>query len=80
MDRTFQRLVDRSSPLGNNARKYLRTVERNGGLDAFLTGTPDRKLPSDARRLKRRILAAQEKAGTTPAEAVVAEAAAPDAE
>ena len=30
MDRTFQRLVDRASPLGNNARKYLRTVERNG--------------------------------------------------
>ena len=39
----------------------LRTVERNGGLDAFLTGTPDRKLPTEALRLKRRILQAQGK-------------------
>ena len=58
----------------------LRTVERNGGLDAYLTGTPDRKLPSEARRLKRRILAAQDKADSTPAEAAVTEAAAPEAE
>jgi large subunit ribosomal protein L28 len=37
----------------------LRTIEHNGGLDAFLAGTPDRKLPSEARRLKRRIGAAR---------------------
>jgi large subunit ribosomal protein L28 len=33
----------------------LRTIEHNGGLDAFLAGTPNRKLPIEARRLKRRI-------------------------
>ena len=48
----------------------LRTVEQNGGLDAFLTGTPDRKLPAEARRLKRRIMQAREKQGeAAPAEA-----------
>ena len=30
MDRAFQRLVVRSRPLGNHARKYLRTVEKHG--------------------------------------------------
>lgn len=33
----------------------IRTVEHNGGLDAYLLSTPDTKLPTDARRLKRRI-------------------------
>lgn len=33
----------------------LRTIEKNGGLDAFLLGTPDTKLPLEARRLKRKI-------------------------
>lgn len=33
----------------------IRTVEHNGGLDAYLLSTPDAKLPTDARRLKRRI-------------------------
>jgi len=33
----------------------IRTVEHNGGLDAYLLSTPDAKLPADARRLKRRI-------------------------
>ncbi len=33
----------------------LRTIEKNGGLDAFLLGTPDAKLPLEARRLKRKI-------------------------
>ncbi len=33
----------------------LRTIEKNGGLDAFLLGTPDAKLPEEARRLKRKI-------------------------
>jgi large subunit ribosomal protein L28 len=36
----------------------IRTVEHNGGIDAFLLGTPDRKLTVEARRLKRRIEAA----------------------
>lgn len=38
----------------------LRTVEHNGGLDAFLLGTPDRNLPVEAKVIKRRILRAQE--------------------
>jgi large subunit ribosomal protein L28 len=33
----------------------LRTIEKNGGLDAFLLGTPDTKLPLEARQLKRKI-------------------------
>jgi len=37
----------------------IRTVEHNGGLDSFLLGTPDRKLPVDAIVLKRRLERAQ---------------------
>ena len=37
----------------------IRTVEHNGGLDAFLLGTPDRKLTVDAIALKRRLERAQ---------------------
>lgn len=33
----------------------LRTVEHNGGIDAYLLGTSDTKLPVEAQRLKRRI-------------------------
>jgi len=33
----------------------LRTVEHNGGIDAYLLGTSDNKLPLEAQRLKRRI-------------------------
>jgi large subunit ribosomal protein L28 len=39
----------------------LRTVEKNGGIDAFLKSTPDRKLTETALRVKRQI----EKAGTS---------------
>ncbi|WP_424137023.1 50S ribosomal protein L28 [Roseomonas chloroacetimidivorans] len=39
----------------------IRTVEHNGGLDAFLLGTPDRSLPDEAKVLKRRIVKAQAK-------------------
>jgi large subunit ribosomal protein L28 len=39
----------------------IRTVEHNGGLDAFLLGTPNRNLPEEAQVLKRRILRAQVK-------------------
>lgn len=35
--------------------KTIRTIERKGGLDAFLLGTPNRKLPTEAIRLKRRV-------------------------
>ena len=41
----------------------IRTVEHNGGLDAFLLGTPNRNLPEEAQVLKRRILRAQAKKG-----------------
>ena len=37
----------------------LRTVERRGGLDAFLLGTPNRKLTNDALRIKRKVLKAK---------------------
>ena len=33
----------------------LRTVEKNGGIDAFLKSTADRKLTAVARRLKRQL-------------------------
>ncbi len=39
----------------------IRTIEHNGGLDAFLLGTPDRRLPEAARVLKRRIERARTK-------------------
>ncbi len=39
----------------------IRTIEHNGGIDAFLLGTPDRKLPEEARDLKRRIVRAKAK-------------------
>ncbi len=35
--------------------KAIRTIEFKGGLDAFLLGTPDRKLTPKAKRLKRRV-------------------------
>ena len=45
----------------------IRTVEHNGGLDAFLLGTPNRRLPLEAQALKRRILRAQvKKAASQP--------------
>ncbi|HTZ35630.1 MAG TPA: 50S ribosomal protein L28 [Stellaceae bacterium] len=39
----------------------IRTIEHNGGIDAFLKATPDRKLSAEIRRLKRRIAGAAEK-------------------
>jgi large subunit ribosomal protein L28 len=39
----------------------IRTIEHNGGLDSFLLGTPDRRLPPEALTLKRRISRAQAK-------------------
>ena len=55
-----------SDVLGTQVRvrlstRALRTVEHNGGLDAFLLGTPDRKLGTEALVLKRRIARAQTK-------------------
>ena len=33
----------------------LRTVQKRGGLDAYLLSTPDSKLPAEALRIKRRV-------------------------
>ncbi len=53
-----------SDVLGGSVRLRLtangiRTVEHNGGLDAFLLGTPNRRLPLEAQAIKRRIKRAQ---------------------
>ena len=49
-----------SDALGTSVRlrlstRAIRTIEHNGGLDAYLLSTSDAKLPNDARRIKRRI-------------------------
>jgi large subunit ribosomal protein L28 len=55
-----------SEALGTQVRlrvstRALRTIEHNGGLDAFLTTTPSRKLPPEAQALKRRVARAAAK-------------------
>ena len=45
----------------------IRTIEHNGGLDAFLIGTPNRNLPAEALVLKRRIIRAQAKKAVSAA-------------
>ena len=49
-----------SDALGTTVRvrvttRALRTIEHNGGLDNFLSTTPNRDLPEEAQALKRRI-------------------------
>jgi large subunit ribosomal protein L28 len=39
----------------------IRTIEHNGGIDAYLLGTPDRSLTATSITLKRRIARAQAK-------------------
>ena len=39
----------------------IRTIEHNGGLDAFLLSTPNRSLPEEVQVLKRRIARSQAK-------------------
>ena len=39
----------------------LRTIEHNGGIDAFLLNTASRQLPPEAKAMKRRVLRAQAK-------------------
>jgi large subunit ribosomal protein L28 len=36
----------------------IRTIEHNGGIDAYLLGTPNSRLSTEALRLKRRVAAA----------------------
>ena len=40
----------------------IRSIEHKGGLDAYLLGVSDSKLPPEARRLKRKIRRAREAA------------------
>ncbi len=41
--------------------RAIRTIEHNGGIDAYLLGTADRSLTTEARALKRRVQRAQAK-------------------
>ena len=55
-----------SDILGHQVRlrmstRAIRTVEHNGGIDAFLLGTPNTKLTIEGKVLKRRIEKAQVK-------------------
>ena len=55
-----------SDTLGSSVRmrlstRAIRTVEHNGGIDAFLLGTPNTKLTIEALALKRRIERARDK-------------------
>jgi large subunit ribosomal protein L28 len=45
----------------------IRTIEKNGGIDAFLLGTPDNRLSAEARRLKRRVAIAAARKSEAPA-------------
>lgn len=48
--------------------RAIRTVEQKGGIDAYLLNTPDGRLTTDAKALKRRLLRAQAKrAAASPA-------------
>jgi large subunit ribosomal protein L28 len=56
-----------SDALGQQVRLRLtthaiRTIEHNGGLDAYLLKTPDAKLSAEAQRLKHRIVKAAARA------------------
>ena len=37
----------------------IRTIEKQGGIDAYLTATPAAKLTAEAQRLKRRVAASR---------------------
>ncbi len=43
----------------------IRTIEHNGGIDAYLLGTPSSRLSVDARAVRRRLLRAQAKQAAT---------------
>jgi large subunit ribosomal protein L28 len=47
--------------------RAIRTVEHNGGIDAFLLGTPNTKLTIEGKALKRRIEKARENRPATAA-------------
>ncbi len=45
--------------------RAIRTVEHNGGIDAFLLSTPNSKLPAEAQVIKRRIARSRAKRALT---------------
>lgn len=56
----LQKVSLQSEALGESVRmristSALRTIEKNGGLDAWLLGTSNAKLSPEARKIKRRI-------------------------
>ena len=60
IDPNLQRVHLQSDALGRRvplriSTRALRTVQKHGGLDAWLLATEDRKLPEEALRLKRRV-------------------------
>jgi large subunit ribosomal protein L28 len=66
----LQRTALMSDALGKPVRlristRGIRTVEHNGGLDAYLLATPDAELSPEVRRIKRRI--AKKVAASQPA-------------
>jgi large subunit ribosomal protein L28 len=74
--RTFepnlQRVTLTSEALGRGVSlrittRALRTVQRKGGIDAFLLSTPDAKLAEQGLRLKRRVRKAASRASKKPA-------------
>jgi large subunit ribosomal protein L28 len=61
-----------SDALGHAVRlrlttRAIRTIEHNGGLDAYLLDTPDAKLTTVARRLKHRVQQAKARRGEAQA-------------
>ena len=55
-----------SDVLGHSIRlrltpRGIKTIEHNGGIDAYLLATPNRNLPEEALTLKRRIVRARAK-------------------
>ena len=47
--------------------RAIRTIEHNGGIDAFLLATPTNRLSKDAKALKRRVQRAQAKRAASQA-------------
>jgi large subunit ribosomal protein L28 len=61
-----------SDILGSEVRlrlstRAIRTIEHNGGIDAFLLGTPNSKLTDEGLTLKRRLERAKAKREARPA-------------
>ena len=47
--------------------RAIRTIEHNGGIDAYILGTPAGQLTEDAKALKRRLLRARAKRAASQA-------------